>query len=115
MKLLLDENLPVKLKYRFLEIGIHTSTISDKKWNSKQNGELLELLIKNGFTHLITFDSNLSFQQNFLKYPIPVIVIIAPSNNYATIMEIFPQLIDCISNSMVGPNAVIHSARSRRE
>jgi hypothetical protein len=31
MKLLLDENLPVKLKYRFLEKGIDTSTVADKK------------------------------------------------------------------------------------
>jgi predicted nuclease of predicted toxin-antitoxin system len=74
MKLLLDENLPVKLKYRFLEKGIDASTVADKKWNSKQNGELLELLISEKFTHLVTFDSNLSFQQNFIKYPIPVML-----------------------------------------
>ena len=111
MKLLLDENIPVKLKYRFLELGIDTSTVSDKKWNSKQNGELLELLINEKFTHLVTFDSNLSFQQNFLKYPVPVIVIIAPSNNYATIMKIFQELMSCISNSIIGPNAVIHAIK----
>lgn len=112
MKLLLDENLPVKLKYRFLDKGIDTNTVADKKWNSKQNGELLQLMIKEGFTHLVTFDSNLSFQQNFLKYPVPVIVIIAPSNNYATVIEIFQELLVCISNSMPGPNVVIHSAKN---
>lgn len=112
MKLLLDENLPVKLKYRFLEHGIETNTVAEKKWNSKKNGELLELLISEGYTHLVTFDSNLSFQQNFLKYPVPVIVIIAPSNNYATIMQIFSELLVCISNSIIGPNVVIHSAKN---
>ena len=30
MKLLLDENLPVKLKYRFLEHGIETNTVAEK-------------------------------------------------------------------------------------
>lgn len=115
MKLLLDENLPVKLKYRFLDRGLDTYTVADKKWNSRQNGELLELLINEGFTHLVTFDSNLSFQQNFLKYPLSVIVIIAPSNDYATIMDIFEELISCISSSIVGPNAVIHPAKNPKK
>jgi predicted nuclease of predicted toxin-antitoxin system len=30
MKLLLDENLPVKLKYRFVENGINAFTIKDR-------------------------------------------------------------------------------------
>lgn len=81
MKLLLDENLPVKLKYRFQDRGFQAFTVSDQKWNSKQNGELLQFMMDGGFTHLITFDSNISFQQNFLRYPLPVIVIIAPSND----------------------------------
>ncbi|HLG40345.1 MAG TPA: DUF5615 family PIN-like protein [Chitinophagaceae bacterium] len=92
MKLLLDENLPVKLKYRFLDQGLETYTVADKKWNARQNGELLEILIDEGLTHLITFDSSISFQQNFLRYPVPVVIIIAPSNSYATIMEVFPDL-----------------------
>jgi len=113
MKLLLDENLPVKLKYRLLDKGINTQTVADNKWNSKQNGELLQLLIDEEFTHLITIDSNISFQQNFLKYPLKVVVIIAPSNDYATIMEIFDELLTCISNSTPGPNVVIHPAKNR--
>ena len=68
MKLLLDENLPVKLKFRFLDRKIETFTVTDMKWKSKSNGELLQLMIENDFTHLVTLDNNLSFQQNFLKY-----------------------------------------------
>ncbi|MBM3416602.1 MAG: hypothetical protein FJY20_09165 [Bacteroidetes bacterium] len=73
MKLLLDENLPQKLKYRFLEKGMEVFTISDMKWNSKKNGELLPLLIEHSFTHFLTFDSQLRFQQNFAKYPVCVL------------------------------------------
>lgn len=115
MKLLLDENLPVKLKYRFLEKGIDTSTVADKKWNSKQNGELLDLLIGEEFTHLITFDTNLSFQQNFLKYPVSVVIIVAPSNNYATIMDVFEELLICIRHSRIGPNSVIHPSKNQNK
>lgn len=42
MKLLLDENLPKKLKMDFLDFEIYT--VSDMKWNSKKNGELLKLM-----------------------------------------------------------------------
>ncbi|MEO5947770.1 MAG: DUF5615 family PIN-like protein, partial [Chitinophagaceae bacterium] len=91
MKLLLDENVPVKLRYRFSDRGIEVSTISEQKWNSKKNGELLLLMTDAGFTHLITFDRSLSFQQNLVKFPIPVIIITAPFNNYDTIIEMFDE------------------------
>lgn len=73
MKLLLDENLPKKLKLDFPEHEIYT--VSDKRWNSKKNGELLKLMLEEDFNVLFTFDRNLQFQQNFLKYPIAVIVL----------------------------------------
>ncbi|MGN6532725.1 MAG: DUF5615 family PIN-like protein [Ginsengibacter sp.] len=41
MKLLLDENLPVKLKYRFTEKGINAFTVRDMRWLGKKNGDLL--------------------------------------------------------------------------
>ncbi len=111
MKLLLDENLPVKLKYRLLERGLEVFTIADKKWNSKQNGELLELMIDDQFTHFLTFDSHLSFQQNLLKYPIPVIAIIAPFNNYAIIMEMFEEIVRVVKTAVPGSNVVIYQKK----
>ena len=57
MKLLLDENLPKKLKSDFAEYEIFT--VRDKGWNSKKNGELLELMLAESFDVLITFDQNL--------------------------------------------------------
>ena len=107
MKLLLDENLHVKLKYRLLERGLEVFTIADKKWNSKQNGELLELMIEEGFTHFQTFDSHLCFQQNLLKYPIPVIAIIAPFNIHAIIMEMFEEIVRVVKTALAGSNIVI--------
>ena len=111
MKLLLDENVPVKLRYRFSERGIEVSTISEQKWNSKKNGELLQLMIDNKFTHFITFDSSLSFQQNLVKLPIPVIIISAPFNNYDTIIEMFEEIILAIETAVVGSNTVVHQKK----
>ena len=75
MKLLLDENLPVKLKYRFVENGINAFTIKDMGWLGKENGSLLKEMLLNDFTTFITIDNNLSFQNNFKDYPIAVIIL----------------------------------------
>ena len=112
MKLLLDENLPLKLKYRVLERGFETLTVADKKWNSRQNGELLQLMIEDGFTHFLTFDSKLSYQQNFTRYPIPVIAIIAPYNNYKILMEIFEEILLAIRTAVVGSNVVVYQKKN---
>ena len=69
MKLLLDENLPKRLKKDFPEHEVYT--VRDKGWNGKTNGALLALMLEDGFDVLLTFDKNLQHQQNFDKYPIP--------------------------------------------
>ena len=70
MKLLLDENLPKRLKTDFPTHEIYT--VADKAWNGMRNGELLQLMIEDHFDALLTFDKNLQHQQNFRKYPISV-------------------------------------------
>ncbi|MCF6351581.1 MAG: DUF5615 family PIN-like protein [Cyclobacteriaceae bacterium] len=67
MKLLLDENLPISLKYRFSS-EVTVSTVSDEGWNAKKDGKLLELMEAKGFSILVTSDKNLRYQQNLKKY-----------------------------------------------
>lgn len=83
MKLLLDENLPKRLKECFPGHTIYT--VRDKGWNGIKNGELLKLIIANEFDALLTFDRNMRFQQNFKKFSIPVIVLNAPDNSFITL------------------------------
>ncbi len=90
MKLLLDENLPKRLKKDFANFEIFT--VRDKGWNSKKNGELLELMLAENFNVLITFDQNLEHQQNFEKYPITVFVLIAENNTYQILSELVPSM-----------------------
>jgi predicted nuclease of predicted toxin-antitoxin system len=47
MKLLLDENLPKRLKADFTTHEIYS--IRDKGWNGVKNGELLKLMIAEEF------------------------------------------------------------------
>ena len=86
MKLLLDENLPVRLKYRFSS-GVTVSTVSDEGWNAKKDGKLLELMEAKGFTILVTSDKSLRYQQNLKKHKVVAIVLLSPDNRYHTLKE----------------------------
>jgi predicted nuclease of predicted toxin-antitoxin system len=103
MKLLLDENLPKRLKQDFAEHEIYT--VRDKSWNGKKNGELLTLMIADNFDALITFDKNLQFQQNFQKYSLPVLILNAPDNSYFTLKKLVPQIKD-ILKSVLAPGSI---------
>ncbi len=90
MKLLLDENLPKRLKQDLKEHEIYT--VADKGWTGISNGKLLALLIENKFDVLLTFDKNLQYQQNFRKYTVAVILLNAPDNSYLTLKNLVPKI-----------------------
>lgn len=47
-KVLLDENLPVKLRYR-LQSVCEIYTVKDKNWNALENGDLINAMQAEGF------------------------------------------------------------------
>ncbi|TAG22346.1 MAG: hypothetical protein EAZ32_03360 [Cytophagia bacterium] len=99
-KLLLDENLPRKLKFRLIELQFEAYTVSDKNWQGKKNGDLLRSMIADGFDVLLTVDKNLAHQQNFDKYPIAVLVVDTHDNSYQSLMEFMPQINDALSTKL---------------
>jgi predicted nuclease of predicted toxin-antitoxin system len=102
MKLLLDENLPKKLKLDLSEYDIYT--VRDKGWNGKRNGELMSLMVTDQFNALLTFDKNLQYQQNFNKYSLPVLVLNAEDNSYLTLVKLIPQIKEILSKELTsGP------------
>lgn len=105
MKLLIDENLPKKLKLDFPEHEIFT--VSDMDWKSKKNGELLKLMLKQNFEILLTFDKNLQFQQNFSKYPIAVFILNADDNTYLTLKPLIPVIHEHLNGELKsGPTEI---------
>ena len=68
-------------------------------------------MMDEGFTHLLTFDRNLSSQQNFEKFPLPVISVIAPSNTYNILMEMVNEIVIAIQKAVVGSNVVIYQKK----
>ena len=105
MRLLLDENLPKRLKLDFPEHEIYT--VRDKGWNGIKNGQLLDLLLQNGFDALFTFDKNLSYQQNFSKYTITVFVLNASINSYAELTKLSAQIREYLSKPSLPSGPVI--------
>ncbi|CAN5896512.1 hypothetical protein BH24BAC1_BH24BAC1_18020 [soil metagenome] len=90
MRLLLDENVPKRLKQDFPEHEVYT--VRDKGWNGIKNGPLLKLMLDGGFHALLTFDKNLQHQQNFIKYTLAVFVLHAPINRYVELTRLSPKV-----------------------
>ena len=99
MKLLLDENLPKKLKTVFPTYKVYT--VREMKWNGIKNGALLNLMLQNGFDVLLSFDQNMPHQQNFDKYPITVFVLIAPINTFDVLQPLCSRIADLLSSEVI--------------
>ena len=69
MKLLLDENLPKRLKNDLSEHEIFT--VREKEWNGLRNGELLQRMIDDGFHACSPLIRTLNTNRIFvcLQYP----------------------------------------------
>ncbi len=91
MKLLLDEDLPTKLRY-CLRPEHEAIPVRDMGWQSKKNGELLRLMEASGFQALLTGDRQMQFQQNWLNYPLPVITPDAHGDQYDDYNALIPQV-----------------------
>lgn len=80
MRLLLDENLPKRLRFDLPDFEVYT--VGQMGWNGKKNGELLTLMEANGFGALLTFDKNMTFQQNLRGCALFILILHAPRNTY---------------------------------
>jgi hypothetical protein len=92
MCILLDESLPYDLVA--LIKGHEVSTVRAEGWTSFMNGKLLALAATK-FEVFITADRNLEFQQNLLKLPIAVVVMIARKIGCETSSRCCPNLLRC--------------------
>lgn len=84
MKILLDENVPAKLKFDF-GAEYEVSTVKDIGWLGKKNGELLGLAAFNGFDIFMTLDKNLRNQQHLNKVDLKFILLFAKDNKHQTL------------------------------
>ena len=91
MKILLDENIPAKIKFDFGQ-GYEVRTVRDMGWLSKKNGELLGLMTFNGFAFFITVDKNLAKQQNISKFDVNIFLLFARDNKHQTLQPLIEKV-----------------------
>jgi predicted nuclease of predicted toxin-antitoxin system len=82
-RVLLDENLPRKLRRELL--GFAVRTVQEEGWTSFRNGELLSRA-QHSFEVLLTADRRLQLQQNIPQFDIGVVVIVTMNLRLRTIL-----------------------------
>ena len=92
MKVLLDENLPHRL--RPLVVGHDVFTVAFLKWNGVQNGELLSLAAADGFDAVVTKDTGMLYEQNAERLPCSIVVLDAPTNELEDVLRLVPDLLE---------------------
>jgi predicted nuclease of predicted toxin-antitoxin system len=98
MKILLDENMPTKVKYDVGE-GHEVKAVRDMGWLGKKNGELLGLAAFNGFDIFITLDKNLKNQQNLNKVDLKFIVLLAKDSKHETLQPYIDKIKTLLESS----------------
>jgi len=103
IKILLDECLPKKLKYRVEEMdpNFFAKTTPEMGWASLSNGNLLSVAEKE-FDVFITSDKNLSFQQSIPSSSIQVVLLNARTNTYEDLLPLVEKLTSVIQDHEPG-------------
>jgi predicted nuclease of predicted toxin-antitoxin system len=99
MKILLDENLPIKLKISFGK-NYQVYSVREMGWAGVKNGELLELMILKEFNVFITMDQNLPHQQNLGNIPLTVFILSGVNNKLETLANMMPFVLENIEKGI---------------
>ncbi len=100
MRVLLDENLPRKLKHRFAPEHVAV-TVVERGWGRKRNGELLRAASAE-FDGLITMGRGMEHQQNLAGLSLRVVVVRARSNEYEVLLPLVPLIKRALETAATG-------------
>ncbi len=92
MKILIDENLPLKL-VRGIGENHEVHSAREMGWHGKKNGELLGLMTLDGFEGFVTMDKSLPNQQNLTKFSITIFVLRGKNNKLETLEALIPSIL----------------------
>src|SRR3954467_9863017 len=100
MRLLLDECVPRRLRRQLP--GHEISTVVEMGWSGKRNGELLRLMVANGFVGFVTADKNIEFQQNVRASGLGVGVLVAHTNRMKELLALAPAVLEALDHLKPG-------------
>ena len=99
MRVLLDECAPRRLQRELP--GHDVRTDAEMGWGGVKNGALLQRAAAE-FDVFLTVDQNVRYQQNLSALPIPVIVLIAASNDIDVLRLLMPKVRELLPNIQAG-------------
>ena len=104
IRVLLDENLPRKLKW---SLDAEVVTVPERGWGGFKNGRLLRLAASE-FDVLLTMDRGMEYQQNLREIDLCLMVLSALSNDIDDLLPLAPSINAAFAK--VVPGRLIHVA-----
>jgi predicted nuclease of predicted toxin-antitoxin system len=104
MRILLDENLPHRLRHNLPDHEVATAAWMG--WAGIANGKLLDLAETNGFDVFITADQSVPFQQNVDRRNITIIVLVTRNNDAETFELLMRDVLASLDD--VVPGTIVH-------
>ncbi len=99
MKILLDENIDIRLKRSF-PADFEVYTVKDMGWNGIKNGELIQMLSEKEFNYWIVADKNIPYQQNTKNISFTIIVLDVFRNTLKSLAALIPRTLEIINNPL---------------
>jgi predicted nuclease of predicted toxin-antitoxin system len=99
MRILLDENVPKKLKRAFP--GHVVSTVTEMGWAGTSNGALLAKA-EGIFDVLLTVDKSIQRQNNFADKKIILVTMIVKQNKIQFLLPLVPKVIEALRSAVPG-------------
>ena len=100
MRVLLDECVPPRLRN---DLGGHEfKTVAELGWRGKRNGELLRLMIREGFQVLLTTDRNIPYRQNIRKAGVSNLLLVGQGNRRRDLIPLIPSALAALATIKPG-------------
>lgn len=98
IRVLLDENLPRKLKW---SLEAEVVTVPERGWGGIKNGPLLRLAAAE-FDVLLTIDRGIEYQQNLKGMELRLVVLSAVSNDIDDLLPLVPGMNAALTEAAPG-------------
>lgn len=97
MKVLLDENIDIRLRFAFANTAHQVITTEYMGWKGIKNGELLKLMSEQDFDVLIAVDKSLPYQHNQDRLPVAIFILDVKRNVLPALKTFVPDLLNRMS------------------
>lgn len=98
MKILLDENMPIKLRASLP--GHDVATVQYMGWKGAANGELLRKAQAAGFEALVTRDKSMPYESNIPGSELRVVILELPGGDDAAAMATMGALMPTVAQAL---------------